>query len=42
MQLGFKNLKEMMAAYSDENVCREWMENMRWAGNPHMPFLWNE
>lgn len=38
MQLGFKNLKEMMAAYSDENVCREWMENMRWGGNPLCPF----
>jgi transposase-like protein len=34
----FKNLREMMAAYSDEGVCREYMENMRWGGNPTCPF----
>lgn len=34
----FKNLREMMAAYSDENVCREYMEQMRWGGNPTCPF----
>src|SRR5437868_2334594 len=34
----FKNLREMMIAYSDEQVCREYMENMRWNGNPVCPF----
>lgn len=34
----FKNLREMMAAYSDENICREYMEQMRWGGNPTCPF----
>lgn len=34
----FKNLREMMAAYSDEQVCRDYMEQMRWGGNPTCPF----
>jgi len=34
----FKNLKEMMAAYSDESVCRAYMEEMRWGGNITCPF----
>ena len=34
----FKNLREMMAAYSDEQICREYMEQMRWGGNPTCPF----
>lgn len=33
----FKSLKEMMAAYSDEKVCREYMEQMRWNGTPFCP-----
>lgn len=33
----FKNLKELMAAFSDENVCREYMEQMRWGGEPFCP-----
>ena len=34
----FKNLREMMAVYSDEAKCREYMEQMRWGGNPTCPF----
>lgn len=34
----FKNLREMMATYSDESVCRSYMEEMRWGGNPTCPF----
>lgn len=34
----FKNLREMMAAYSDEDKCRAYMEQMRWGGNPTCPF----
>lgn len=28
----------MMAVYSDEQKCREYMEQMRWGGNPTCPF----
>lgn len=28
----------MMAAYSDEDKCRAYMEQMRWGGNPTCPF----
>lgn len=28
----------MMAAYSDEDKCRAYMEQMRWCGNPTCPF----
>jgi transposase-like protein len=31
----FKNLKEMMQNFSDERVCRAYMEEMRWGGNPY-------
>ena len=34
----FKNLREMMAAYSDEDKCRAYMEQMRWGGKPTCPF----
>ena len=34
----FKNLREMMAAYSDEDKCRAYMEHMSWGGNPTCPF----
>lgn len=34
----FKNLREMMAVYSDEAKCREYMEQMRWGGNPTCPY----
>lgn len=33
-----KNLKELMARLTDENVCREYMEQMRWNGSPVCPF----
>jgi transposase-like protein len=33
----FKNLKEMMQNFSDERVCRAYMEEMRWGGNPVCP-----
>lgn len=33
----FRNLKELMAHFSDETVCREYMEQMRWNGNPVCP-----
>jgi transposase-like protein len=33
----FKNLKEMMQTFSDEKVCRAYMEQMRWDGNPVCP-----
>ena len=35
--LEFKNLKELMVSLSDEKVCREYMEQMRWAGKPFCP-----
>jgi len=34
----FKNLQEMMTAYSDEDKCRAFMEQLRWGGNPTCPF----
>lgn len=33
----FKNLKELMVRLSDEKVCREYMEQMRWNGEPFCP-----
>ena len=36
--LEFKNLKELMTKISDEKVCQEHMEEMRWGGNPQCPF----
>lgn len=33
----FKNLKELMTYFSDEGVCRAYMEKMRWEGNPVCP-----
>ena len=36
--LEFKNLKELMTKISDERVCQEHMEEMRWGGNPQCPF----
>lgn len=35
--LQFKNLKELMLHLSDEQVCREYMEQMRWGGEPFCP-----
>lgn len=33
----FKNLKEMMQRFSDENICRQYMEKMRWGDSPFCP-----
>ncbi|HET8963751.1 MAG TPA: IS1595 family transposase [Chitinophagales bacterium] len=33
----FKNLKELMAHFSDDSVCRAYMEKMRWDGSPTCP-----
>jgi transposase-like protein len=33
----FKNYKELMAHLSDEKVCRDFVEQMRWRGNPICP-----
>src|SRR5260221_14100638 len=35
--LEFENLKELMIALSDEKVCRQYMEQMRWGGEPFCP-----
>lgn len=35
--LEFKNLKELMQRLSDEKVCRAYMEQMRWNGEPFCP-----
>lgn len=35
--LEFKNLQELMTKLGDEKVCREYMENMRWGGEPFCP-----
>jgi transposase-like protein len=35
--LEFKNLKELMTKLGDEKVCREYMEQMRWGGEPFCP-----
>ena len=32
-----KNLKQVMAQLGDESACREYMEQMRWNGNPVCP-----
>jgi transposase-like protein len=33
----FKNLKDIMVKLADETVCRAYVENMRWGGNPVCP-----
>ena len=33
----FRNLKELMTKLSDEKACREYMEQMRWNGEPFCP-----
>lgn len=33
----FKNLKELMAHFSNDDVCRAYMEKMRWGDNPVCP-----
>jgi len=33
----FKNLKELMIRLSDESVCRQYMEQMRWGNEPFCP-----
>lgn len=33
----FKNLKECLQKFSDEDVCRKYMEEMRWGGSPFCP-----
>jgi transposase-like protein len=35
--LAFKNLKELLTKLSDEKVCQNYMEEMRWGGNPVCP-----
>jgi transposase-like protein len=35
--LEFKNLKDLMTKLSDEKVAREYVEEMRWGGNPVCP-----
>ncbi|MCP9753412.1 IS1595 family transposase [Ferruginibacter sp. HRS2-29] len=35
--LEFKNLKELMQKMSNEDVCRSYMEEMRWQGAPFCP-----
>jgi len=35
--LEFKNLKELMIRLSDEKVCRQYMEQMRWGNAPFCP-----
>lgn len=35
--LEFKNLKELMIKLSDEKVCRQHVEDMRWGGDPFCP-----
>ncbi|NOT50253.1 MAG: IS1595 family transposase [Chitinophagaceae bacterium] len=37
MLTNFKNLKELMSRYSDDNVCRAYLEQVRWNGNPVCP-----
>lgn len=32
-----KNLKELMSKLTSEDVCRSYMEDMRWGGNPVCP-----
>ena len=33
----FRNLQELMTKLSDDKVCRDYLENMRWQGNPVCP-----
>lgn len=37
MFANFKNLKELISRYSDDTVCRAYLEEIRWAGNPVCP-----
>jgi transposase-like protein len=34
---GFKNLKELTTKFSDESICRQYLEDMIWQGNPTCP-----
>lgn len=36
-EMEFKNLKDLMTKLSDEKICREYVEQMRWGGNPVCP-----
>lgn len=33
----FRNLKDLLSKLSDESVCRDYVEQMRWGGNPVCP-----
>jgi len=33
----FRNLQELITHFSDEKVCRAYLEEMRWNGNPVCP-----
>lgn len=36
--MDFKNLKELFQHFSNEDVCREYLENQRWNGKPFCPY----
>jgi len=38
----YKNLKELMSHLSDEKVCQNYMEELRWSGNPVCPHCEHE
>lgn len=38
MNLSFKNLKELFATFSDETICREYLEEQLWSGKPKCPY----
>jgi transposase-like protein len=36
--MDFKNLKDLLYKFSDDNVCREYLANQRWNGKPVCPY----
>jgi len=38
MEANFKNLIQLQAYFTDENVCRTYLENQRWSGQVYCPY----
>ena len=42
MKTTFKNLQQLIIAFSDESVCKDYMAQLRWGGKPCCPYCANE
>jgi len=42
MKTQFKNLQQLIVAFSDESVCKDYMAQLRWDGKPCCPYCANE